>query len=131
MPWLAPDDWSTRELMHRMGHGSMRAALAYQAVVGWIDMVLTIAGWPLELRLRDWTRTTAGRIKRPSRCAACGRSRATQLPRLLDPTLTSAASRVIAGIDSLCGMRTRINKATRSQRTANGLQALISEMNAC
>jgi len=80
-----------------MGHGSMRAALAYHAVVGWIDMVLTIAGWPLELRLRDWTRTTAGRIKRPSRCAACGRSRATQLPRLLDPTLTSAASRVIAG----------------------------------
>jgi hypothetical protein len=54
--------------MHRMGHGSMRAALAYHAVVGWIDMVLTIAGWPLELRLRDWTRTTAGRIKRPSRC---------------------------------------------------------------
>ena len=25
----------------------MRAALAYQAVVGWIDMVLTIAAWPL------------------------------------------------------------------------------------
>ena len=80
-----------------MGHGSMRAALAYQAVVGWIDMVLTIAAWPLELRLRDWTRTAAGRIMRPSRCAACGRSRATQLPRLLDPTLTSAAGWVIAG----------------------------------
>jgi hypothetical protein len=46
VPGLAPDDWSTRELMHRMGHGSMRAALAYHAVVGWIDMVLTIAGWP-------------------------------------------------------------------------------------
>ena len=29
-----------------MGHGSMRAALAYQAVVGWIDTVLTIAAWP-------------------------------------------------------------------------------------
>ena len=30
MPGLAPDDWSTRELMHRMGHASMRAALIYQ-----------------------------------------------------------------------------------------------------
>jgi hypothetical protein len=29
-----------------MGHGSMRAALAYHAVVGWIDIVLTIAAWP-------------------------------------------------------------------------------------
>jgi len=38
VPGLAPDDRSTRKQMHRMGHGSMRAALAYQAVVGWIDM---------------------------------------------------------------------------------------------
>jgi len=51
VPGLAPDDRSTRKQMHRMGHGSMRAALAYQAVVGWIDMTPRSRAGPSRRRI--------------------------------------------------------------------------------
>ena len=96
-----------------MGHGSMRAALAYQAVVGWIDMVLTIAAWP--------PGTSAARL-------VAGAGLRNSPAYLTDVDVCSRLGHRGGWIP--CGMRTRINKATRSQRTANGLQTLISEMNA-
>ena len=92
MPGLAPDDWSTRELMHRTGHGSMRAALIYQDTTSERDQEIAAAlhAWIEREAVEKAAESRPSTIPTPVRCRRSRSSNSLAAKSAPCPTLEPA-----------------------------------------